>query len=71
VNPWFCLANELTGNHCLMRFVCMTEPGAAVLALLPDTGERYLSTWLFEGMNEGSDDEWLAAPEAEPEARAA
>ena len=36
------------------------EPGAAILAMLPDTGERYLSTFLFEDVNEGSDDEWLA-----------
>jgi cysteine synthase A len=36
------------------------KPGAVILAMLPDTGERYLSTFLFEGMNEGSDDEWLA-----------
>jgi cysteine synthase A len=34
--------------------------GAVLLAMLPDTGERYLSTFLFEGVNEGSDDEWLA-----------
>ena len=34
--------------------------GSVVLAMLPDTGERYLSTILFEGVNEGSDDEWLA-----------
>ncbi len=33
--------------------------GSVVLAMLPDTGERYLSTFLFEGVNEGSDDEWL------------
>jgi cysteine synthase A len=35
--------------------------GAVILAMLPDTGERYLSTPLFEGVNEGSDDDWLAA----------
>ena len=35
--------------------------GAVILAMLPDTGERYFSTPLFEGVNEGSDDEWLAA----------
>src|SRR5690606_19212514 len=33
--------------------------GSVVLAMLPDTGERYLSTVLFEGVNEGSDDDWL------------
>jgi len=35
--------------------------GSVILAMLPDTGERYLSTPLFEGVEEGSDDEWLAA----------
>lgn len=30
--------------------------GSVLLAMLPDTGERYLSTYLFEGVNEGSDD---------------
>jgi cysteine synthase len=33
------------------------EPGAVILAMLPDTGERYLSTPLFEGIPEGSDPE--------------
>lgn len=33
--------------------------GSVLLAMLPDTGERYLSTFLFEGVNEGSDDAWL------------
>ena len=35
--------------------------GSVLLAVLPDTGERYFSTPLFEGVNEGSDDEWLAS----------
>jgi cysteine synthase len=30
--------------------------GSVILAMLPDTGERYLSTILFEGIAEGSDD---------------
>ncbi len=33
------------------------KPGDVILAMLPDTGERYLSTFLFEGVNEGSDEE--------------
>jgi len=28
-----------------------------ILAMLPDTGERYLTTALFEGVPEGSDAE--------------
>jgi cysteine synthase A len=32
-------------------------PGSVILAMLPDTGERYLSTALAEGINEGSDPE--------------
>ena len=35
--------------------------GAVILAMLSDTGERYLSTPLFEGVSEGSDDDWLLA----------
>jgi cysteine synthase A len=31
------------------------DPGSVILAMLPDTGERYLSTFLFEGVLEGSD----------------
>jgi cysteine synthase len=31
-------------------------PGSVILAMLPDTGERYLSTILFEGVNTGSDE---------------
>ena len=37
------------------------SPGSVILAMLPDTAERYLSTPLFENVNEGSDDDWLAA----------
>jgi cysteine synthase A len=35
--------------------------GSVMLAMLPDTGERYFSTPLFADVNEGSDDEWLAS----------
>ena len=42
--------------------------GSAILAMLPDTGERYLSTFLFEGVEDGSDDAWLASLDARAEA---
>ncbi|WP_306580912.1 cysteine synthase A [Dokdonella sp.] len=47
-----------------LRVAQHAPEGSVLLAMLPDTGERYLSTFLFEGFNEGSDDEWLAALEA-------
>jgi cysteine synthase A len=33
--------------------------GSTLLAMIPDTAERYLSTFLFDGIDEGSDAEWL------------
>lgn len=47
-----------------LRVAQHAPEGSVLLAMLPDTGERYLSTFLFEGFNEGSDEEWLAALEA-------
>jgi len=35
--------------------------GSAFLVMLPDTGERYLSSPLFAEITEESDDEWLAS----------
>jgi cysteine synthase len=37
------------------------KPGSVLLVMLPDTGERYLGTYLFDDISEGSDDEWLAS----------
>ena len=44
-----------------LKVAARAAEGAVILAMLPDTGERYLSTPLFEGVNEGSDDEWLTS----------
>ncbi|MCC6304385.1 MAG: cysteine synthase, partial [Rhodobacteraceae bacterium] len=35
-------------------------PGAVILAMLPDTAERYLTTPLFEAIPEGMDEAELA-----------
>jgi cysteine synthase A len=43
-----------------LRVAEAATPGAVILAMLPDTGERYFSTPLFADINEGSDDDWLA-----------
>ncbi len=34
--------------------------GSVLLVMLPDTGERYLGTYLFDDLNDGSDEDWLA-----------
>ena len=39
-----------------LKVARIAEPGSVILTMLPDTGERYLSTFLFEGINEGSDE---------------
>ena len=39
-----------------LRVADQAEAGSVILAMLPDTGERYLSTPLFEDIPEGPDD---------------
>ena len=51
-----------------LRVAADAPAGSVLLAMLPDTGERYLSTFLFEGVSEGSDDDWLASLEADTRA---
>ncbi|MSU91109.1 pyridoxal-phosphate dependent enzyme [Rhodobacteraceae bacterium 2CG4] len=43
--------------------------GSVILCMLPDTGERYLSTPLFEGIEEEMDDEEWALSRSTPGAR--
>lgn len=40
-----------------LKVAAKAEPGSSILAMLPDTAERYLTTPLFEGISEGSDDD--------------
>ena len=40
-----------------LKVAAEAPQGAAILAMLPDTGERYLSTVLFEGIADGGDPE--------------
>jgi cysteine synthase A len=40
-----------------LKFAAKAAKGSVILAMLPDTGERYMSTPLFEGIEEGSDPE--------------
>ncbi|MDK3074620.1 cysteine synthase A [Sedimentitalea sp. JM2-8] len=42
------------------------EPGSVILCMLPDTGERYLTTPLFESIAEDMDDEETAISQSTP-----
>ncbi len=42
-----------------LKVAATAKPGSSLLAILPDTGERYFSTPLFEGVKEGGDDDLL------------
>ncbi|MDH5831190.1 cysteine synthase A [Luteimonas sp. M1R5S18] len=46
-----------------LKVAAQAPEGSVLLAMLPDTGERYFSTPLFAHLLEGSDDEWLAGLE--------
>jgi cysteine synthase A len=41
-----------------LKVAAEAPQGTVILAMLPDTAERYLSTVLFEGIPEGSDPEF-------------
>jgi cysteine synthase len=45
------------GTFAAAKKVAAKAPeGSVLLAMLPDTGERYFTTFLFEGINEGNDE---------------
>jgi cysteine synthase A len=53
----FCGISSGATFAAALKMAAEASQGAVILAMLPDTGERYLSTPLFEGIAEGSDPE--------------
>jgi cysteine synthase A len=49
-----------------MKAAEKAAPGSVILAMLPDTGERYLTTPLFEGIAEDMNEEELAISRSTP-----
>ncbi len=49
-----------------LKLAQTAAPGSVILCMLPDTGERYLSTPLFEGIAEDMDDEEQAISKSTP-----
>ena len=57
----FCGISSGGSMAAAVKIAEKAAPGSTLLAMLPDTGERYLSSPLFAAITETSDDEWLAA----------
>jgi cysteine synthase len=53
----FCGISSGATFAAALKVAAEADQGSVILAMLPDTGERYLSTVLFEGIAEGSDPE--------------
>ncbi len=55
------------GTFAVSRQIAESAPdGSVILCMLPDTGERYLSTPLFESIPADMDDEELALSHSTP-----
>ncbi|PCJ48675.1 MAG: cysteine synthase A [Gammaproteobacteria bacterium] len=53
----FCGISSGATFAAALNIAATAKEGSSILAMLPDTGERYLSTFLFDDINEGNDDE--------------
>ena len=53
----FCGISSGATVAAALKVAAAAPPGTVILAMLPDTGERYLSTPLFEGISDGGDSE--------------
>lgn len=53
----FCGISSGATVAAALKIAAEAKQGAVILAMLPDTGERYLSTPLFEGISDGGDPE--------------
>ena len=54
-----------------MSMADSARPGSVMLVMLPDTGERYLSTPLFEGIEEDMTEEEVSLSMSTPSAQMA
>ena len=57
----FCGISSGATMAAALKVADSAPEGSTIVAMLPDTGERYLSSPLFAGITEESDDEWLAS----------
>ncbi len=65
----FCGISSGATFHGALQVAERAEPGSVILCMLPDTGERYLSTPLFEDIPADMTDEENALSESTPSCR--
>ena len=59
----------ISGGSCFavaIQIAQQAEPGSVILCMLPDTGERYLSSPLFEGISEDMTEKEVALSKSTP-----
>ena len=59
-------ANRGLGLAVAVQIAEKAEPGSVILCMLPDTGERYLSTPLFESIESEMTEEEIALSKSTP-----
>ena len=57
----FCGISSGATMYAALQVAEKADDNSTFVVMLPDTGERYLSTPLFESISGESDDEWLAS----------
>ena len=62
----FCGISSGSTFAVAMQIAEKAPQGSVILAMLPDTGERYLSTPMFEGIAEGMDEEEIKISKSTP-----
>jgi len=65
----FCGISSGSTFAVAMKEAEKAQPGAVILAMLPDTGERYLTTPMFEGIVEDMDEEEKKISQSTPNYR--
>ena len=58
----FCGLSSGSTFAAALKVAAKAPRGSVLLVMLPDTGERHLSTKPFEGINEASDEVWASRP---------
>lgn len=63
---YYCGDSLIFSNTVAMQIAEKAQPGSVILCMLPDTGERYLSSPLFAEIPETMSDDEMALSKSTP-----